>query len=126
MMATKVLVVDDEEDYRTIVKTVLEDAGYEVRLAEGGEQGLSAVEEYQPEMILLDWTMPEQEGPSFVQKVRSSGARKDVPVIVLTEQEFPDQEPDDLPSDVDDFIGKPFERGDLLTRLQAMLWRVPT
>jgi DNA-binding response OmpR family regulator len=118
-MATRVLVVDDEEDYRIIMQDVLESGGYEVKLTHDGQEGLAALEEFKPEVILVDWMMPNMDGETFVQNLRSGG-HKDVPVIMLTVKQTADDELEALHFGVDDFINKPFQAEDLLARIRAV------
>ncbi|MFA5140931.1 MAG: response regulator [Elusimicrobiota bacterium] len=122
-MATKVLAVDDEEDYRVILKDVLEGAGYDVRLASNGEDGLSILKGYRPDIILADWMMPRMDGQTFVEAVRRNEAQKSVPVIMLTVRQTTDDELDALHFGVDDYIVKPFSPEDLLARIRAVLRR---
>jgi len=122
-MATKVLAVDDEEDYRVILKDLLEGAGYDVRLASDGEDGLSALNGYHPDIILADWMMPRMDGQTFVEAVRRNEAHKGVPVIMLTVRQTTADELDALHFGVDDYIVKPFSPEDLLARIRAVLRR---
>ncbi|MFH1725541.1 MAG: response regulator [Elusimicrobiota bacterium] len=119
-MATKVLVVDDEEDYRIIIKDVLEAAGYDVRVAADGEEGLAALKEYRPEVILVDWMMPRMDGQACVQAMRRDEQNKDIPIIMLTVKQTADDELEALHFGVDDFIIKPFQAEDLLARMRAV------
>ena len=118
-MATRVLVIDDEEDYRIIMQDVLETGGYEVRLANDGKEGLDALSSFQADVILVDWMMPNMDGQTFVQNLRS-GKSKDVPVIMLTVKQTADDELEALHFGVDDFINKPFQAEDLLARIRAI------
>src|SRR5687768_7150166 len=122
-MATKVLLVDDEEDFRVIIKDVLESAGYEVQLAEDGEQGLELARSKRPEVVLVDWMMPKMDGQAFVQRLRRTPDLKDVPVMMLTVKQTAEDELEALHFGVDDFIVKPFQAEDLLARLRALLRR---
>jgi len=125
-MATKVLVVDDEEDYRLIIKDVLDGAGYEVRTAEHGEAGLEVAKEFTPEVILVDWMMPRMDGETFVQTIRRDDAHKETPIIMLTVKQTADDELEALHFGVDDFIIKPFQPEDLLARMRAVSRRSGT
>lgn len=125
-MATKVLAVDDEEDYRIIVEDVLQSAGYETRIANDGEHALSVLKEFDPDIILVDWMMPNLDGQGFVQKLRQTAKHKEVPVIMLTVKQTTDDELDALHFGVDDFIVKPFAAEDLLARIRAVLRRTKT
>ncbi|MBI3298546.1 MAG: response regulator transcription factor [Elusimicrobia bacterium] len=122
-MQTKVLVVDDEEDYRIIIKDVLETAGCRVTVAGDGEAGLKALAGDDFEVVLVDWMMPRMDGQTFVQNLRRDPAKKDLPVIMLTVKQTADDELEALHFGVDDFIVKPFQADDLLARLRAVLRR---
>jgi DNA-binding response OmpR family regulator len=123
-MATKILVVDDEEDYRIIMQDVLETGGYEVKLAEDGQAGMEALDAgFKPTAILLDWMMPRMDGEAFVTALRTKEGFKETPVIMLTVKQTADDELEALHYGVDDFIVKPFQADDLLARLRAVLRR---
>ena len=126
-MATRVLVVDDEEDYRIIIRDVLEGAGVAADLAGDGEEGLKRFTAEGPyDAVLVDWMMPRMDGETFVQNIRRDPARKDTPVIMLTVKQTSDDELEALHFGVDDFIVKPFQAEDLLARLRAVLRRAKT
>lgn len=118
-MATRVLVIDDEEDYRIIMSDVLGSEGYEIRLANDGQEGLDALADFKADVILVDWMMPNMDGQTFVQNLRSGGL-KDVPVIMLTVKQTSDDELEALHFGVDDYINKPFQAEDLLARIRAV------
>ncbi|MBI4345995.1 MAG: response regulator [Elusimicrobia bacterium] len=122
-MATKVLAIDDEEDYRVILRDVLGEAGFEVRLAVDGSEGLAALKQFKPDVILCDWMMPKLDGQAFVAQLRSEPATKSIPVIMLTVKQTSDDELEALHFGVDDFIVKPFQSDDLLARIRAVLRR---
>ncbi|MBI5201780.1 MAG: response regulator [Elusimicrobia bacterium] len=122
-MATRVLAIDDEEDYRVILRDVLGEAGFEVRLAVDGSEGLAALKQFKPDVILCDWMMPKLDGQAFVSQLRSDPAYKSVPVIMLTVKQTSDDELEALHFGVDDFIVKPFQSEDLLARIRAVLRR---
>ena len=122
-MAMRILAVDDEEDYRIIIKDVLESAGYEVRLAPDGEAGLAAAKDFNPEAVLVDWMMPKMDGEHFVQALRREEPLKNVPIIMLTVKQTADDELEALHFGVDDFIVKPFQASDLVARIKAVVRR---
>lgn len=122
-MATKVLIVDDEEDYRIIMRDVLEGAGLEVVVAVDGQDGVEKLPQGPFDAVLVDWMMPRMDGQTFVQTLRRDPVLKDVPVIMLTVKQTADDELEALHFGVDDFIVKPFQAEDLLARLRAVLRR---
>lgn len=122
-MTTKVLVVDDEEDYRLIVGDVLKAAGMEIKAAADGEEGLSALKSFQPDLVLVDWMMPKMDGEGFCRAMRLDERFKGVPVVMLTVKQTADEELEALHFGVDDFIVKPFKPEELLARVRAALRR---
>lgn len=122
-MATKVLVIDDEEDYRIIISEVLRGAGMDVSLAKDGEEGLRLLKESPPEIVLVDWMMPRMDGEQFCRAMRAEPALKDIPVLMLTVKQTADEELEALHFGVDDFVVKPFRSPELLARVRAALRR---
>lgn len=123
-MTTKVLIIDDEEDYRLIVSDVLRSAGYEVKTAEDGRAGLEALKTFTPEIVLVDWMMPRLDGEGFCREMRRDARLKALPVLMLTVKQTADEELEALHFGVDDFIVKPFKPEELLARVRAALRRV--
>ncbi|MDE1977370.1 MAG: response regulator, partial [Elusimicrobia bacterium] len=83
-MTTRILVIDDEEDYRVIAEEILKSAGWEVKTAQDGEKALAALKDFAPDVILVDWNMPVMDGEDFCRALRSDARFKGVPVIMLT------------------------------------------
>jgi diguanylate cyclase (GGDEF)-like protein len=79
-----VLVVDDDPDKRMLLMVALQMAGYEVRTANDGEEGLSAVESYQPDLIITDVMMPKMDGYELARRVRANPLTRFVPIIIQT------------------------------------------
>jgi CheY-like chemotaxis protein len=79
----RVLAIEDDPDLRTFYRAVLQDEGYEVRLASNGLDGLRALD-WSPDLILVDLLMPVMDGSEFLRKLRASPAVRDVPVMVLS------------------------------------------
>jgi diguanylate cyclase (GGDEF)-like protein len=79
-----VLVVDDDPDKRTLLMVALEMAGYEVRTANDGEEGLSAMESYQPDLLITDVMMPKMDGYELARRVRANPLTRFVPIIIQT------------------------------------------
>lgn len=122
-MATDVLVIDDEEDYRLIISDVLKDAGFAVRTAPDGEEGLKAAKAQKPDLVLVDWMMPRMDGERFCRALRAEPALAGLPVVMLTVKQTADEELEALHFGVDDFIVKPFKAPELLARVRAVLRR---
>ena len=122
-MATKALIVDDEEDYRIIISEVLRGAGYEVRAGKDGAEGLELLKQDSPDVVLVDWMMPKMDGEQFCRAMRAAAGFKDIPVIMLTVKQTADEELEALHFGVDDFVVKPFKAVELLARVRAVLRR---
>jgi len=122
-MATKALVIDDEEDYRIIIQEVLRGAGVEVRLAKDGEEGLAMLKQSPADVVLVDWMMPKMDGERFCREMRAVPELKDTPVVMLTVKQTADEELEALHFGVDDFVVKPFKAPELLARVRAVLRR---
>jgi DNA-binding response OmpR family regulator len=122
-MATKALVIDDEEDYRVIISEVLGGAGYEVRAAGDGAEGLELLKRAPADVVLVDWMMPKMDGEQFCRAMRAELGLKAIPVIMLTVKQTADEELEALHFGVDDFVVKPFKAQELLARVRAVLRR---
>jgi DNA-binding response OmpR family regulator len=122
-MAVNVLVIDDEEDYRVIARDVLEGGGFTVRLAADGEEGLAALRSSPADVVLVDWMMPRMDGEAFCRQLRQDERFRRTPVLMLTVKQTADEELDALHFGVDDYVTKPFQPGELLARVRAVLRR---
>ena len=122
-MASKVLVIDDEEDYRLILKDYLTAEGYEVRLAVDGREGLARAAEFLPDIILVDWSMPNMDGQDFVRSLRRTSGLRGIPVLMLTARAAAADELEALHFGSDEYVTKPFSAEDLLARVRALLRR---
>jgi DNA-binding response OmpR family regulator len=122
-MATKALIIDDEEDYRLIIQEVLRGAGFEVRAAKEGVEGLDMLKRASADVVLVDWMMPKMDGEQFCRAMRSEPGLKEIPVIMLTVKQTADEELEALHFGVDDFVVKPFKAQELLARVRAVVRR---
>jgi DNA-binding response OmpR family regulator len=115
------MVVDDEQTILTLLRRTLEPEGYVVIAADGGRKALELMEEHHPDLVILDIMMPELNGFQVLQLVRQ---RHDVPVIMLTARREVQSVSEALEAGADDYVGKPFHKGELLARIRAVLRRV--
>jgi two-component system, cell cycle response regulator len=84
LIKQSVLVVDDDDDKRLLLKVALEMAGYEVETARDGTEGLTAVESFQPDLIITDVMMPRMDGYEFARRVRANPMTRFIPIIIQT------------------------------------------
>jgi DNA-binding response OmpR family regulator len=80
----KILIVDDEEDIRTYLSTLLGDQGFETLLAKDGEEAWKQVEANSPDLITLDISMPEKSGIKFYREMKADDRWKKIPIIIVT------------------------------------------
>jgi type II secretory ATPase GspE/PulE/Tfp pilus assembly ATPase PilB-like protein/ActR/RegA family two-component response regulator len=119
----KVLLVEDEEQLRRVMKDLLEREGYIVAEARDGVQALDEVDRHAPDIIVLDLNLPGLDGYSVLQQLRSRPATRGIPVMVLTAKGDEDNELRVFELGADDFITKPFRARALSARLEAVLGR---
>jgi two-component system, OmpR family, response regulator MprA len=118
-----ILVVDDERAVRDSLRRALELEGYEVELAEDGEQALKRLEaDPQPDAVILDVLMPGADGLEVCRRLRRAGNA--VPVLMLTARSEVDSRVAGLDAGADDYLSKPFALAELLARLRALLRRL--
>lgn len=119
-MTKKILVVDDEERLRMLLKSYLGQEGFEVVTAVNGREALSVARQEQPDLIILDLMMPEMDGFSFM---RAHGRERDTPVIILTARLDEQEKVLGLELGADDYVTKPFSLRELTARVRAVLRR---
>jgi DNA-binding response OmpR family regulator len=116
----RILVVDDDEDIRLLLRSLLERAGYDVQEAEDGKTALRTFYETPPALVILDVSMPELDGYQTLERLRDLS---DVPVLMLTARSQELEKVRGLSAGADDYVAKPFGRQELLARVQALLRR---
>jgi len=120
---TCVLLVEDEDQLRRVMKDLLERDGYTVAEARDGVQALDQVDRVAPDVIILDLNLPGLDGYSVLTQLRSRSATRTIPVMVLTAKGDEDNEVRVFELGADDFITKPFRARALSARLEAVLGR---
>ncbi|HET7240523.1 MAG TPA: type II/IV secretion system protein, partial [Gemmatimonadales bacterium] len=120
---TTVLLVEDEEQLRRVMKDLLEREGYTVAEARDGVQALDQVDRFAPDVIILDLNLPGIDGYSVLAQLRSRQATRTIPVVVLTAKGDEDNEVRVFELGADDFITKPFRARALSARIEAVLGR---
>jgi len=120
MSAPRILVADDDQDIRQLLRTLLERTGATVRDAADGREALRAFHSWRPELVLLDVSMPELDGWQVLERIRDMS---DVPVLMLTARADELERVRGLHSGADDYVVKPFGRQELVARVHALLRR---
>jgi type II secretory ATPase GspE/PulE/Tfp pilus assembly ATPase PilB-like protein/CheY-like chemotaxis protein len=118
-----VLLVEDEDQLRRVMKDLLEREGYSVAEARDGIQALDQVDRHAPDVIILDLNLPGIDGYSVLAQLRSRDSTRGIPVMVLTAKGDEDNEVRVFELGADDFVTKPFRARSLTARLEAVLGR---
>jgi two-component system phosphate regulon response regulator PhoB len=119
-----VLIVEDEASLATLLRYNLEREGYRVFEARDGEEGLLLADEVRPDLIVLDWMLPQLSGIEVCRRLRARGEMRNVPVIMLTARGEEQDRIRGLDIGADDYIVKPFSMTEMLARVRAVMRRV--
>ncbi|HEV8662082.1 MAG TPA: ATP-binding protein [Candidatus Methylomirabilis sp.] len=120
-MTRKILVLEDSPTQAERVRLLLEGEGFQVDVAPNGREGLERLAREVPDLIISDVMMPEMDGYAFCQAVKSDPKTKRIPVVLLTQQNSPEDILRGLERGADNFITKPFEDEYLLARVKRIL-----
>ena len=118
----RILVVEDDEAIADVIRRSLRVEGHEVQSAGDGVEALSLVEQFVPDLIVLDLGLPRLDGIEVLKRVR---AESDVPILILTARVETADRVEGLDLGADDYLPKPFEREELMARVRALLRRRP-
>lgn len=119
----KVLVVDDESAIREMIRFVLNKSDMKVWGASNGREALEKINDKTPDVIILDWMMPEMSGPQLTRRLRKDPLTKQIPIIMLTAKISEDDKVSGLNAGADDYIIKPFSPRELVARINAVVRR---
>ena len=122
-MSAHIFVVEDEKPILTLLTYNLEKEGYKVSSSSNGEEALSSIKEKKPDLILLDWMLPDLSGIEICKNIRKDNKFKSLPIIMLTAKGEEEDKIKGLDSGVDDYLTKPFSFNELLARIKAILRR---
>ncbi|HLX24973.1 MAG TPA: phosphate regulon transcriptional regulator PhoB [Usitatibacter sp.] len=122
-MAASILVVEDEPAIQELISITLARNGHTVRRTANAKEAYEAVTVALPDVILLDWMLPDGSGPSLARRLRTEQRTREVPIIMLTARAAEDDKVAGLDSGVDDYVTKPFSPRELEARIQAVLRR---
>jgi len=110
------LIIDDEKQIRRLLRLALEGADHQVFEAETGQAGLEEIAYRRPDVVLLDLGLPDMEGAKVLRRLREWS---DVPVLILSVRDEPDEKVAALDAGADDYVTKPFDTAELLARVRA-------
>ena len=120
-MSKLILVVEDQEDNMQILRDLLVSAGYEMVVAENGEEALAAVAKQRPDLILMDIQLPIMDGYEATRRIKADPALKDIPVIVVTSYALSGDEGKAREAGCDAYVTKPYSPRQLLAKIREFL-----
>jgi two-component system phosphate regulon response regulator PhoB len=123
MSAKQILVVEDERPIREMIAFGLRRAGFEVREAADARSGRAEVANKLPDLLLVDWMLPDTSGLEFTRALKRDRETREVPIIMLTARAEEGDKVAGLEGGADDYITKPFSPRELLARINAVLRR---
>jgi len=126
MTGKTVLIVDDEAPIREMLSVALHMAGYQCLEAANAQTAHALIVDHQPDIVLLDWMMPEVSGIELARRLKRDPITADIPLIMLTARGEEDNKIQGLEAGADDYITKPFSPRELVARLKAVLRRTAT
>ncbi|RMH68905.1 MAG: response regulator [Gemmatimonadetes bacterium] len=121
MPKKKILIADDEEHIRELLKLLLEDDGYDVVTAADGEEAVKTAVEETPDAIILDIMMPKMDGYQAFHSIREHEETRDIPVLVLTAKSEPIYDRISKGIGADGHIIKPFDADEVLERIRNLI-----
>ena len=120
-MSKRILIVEDQEDNRTILRDVLSTVGYELIEALNGEDGVRLAQSERPDLILMDIQLPEMDGYEATQQIKSIAELKTIPIIAVTSYALSGDEAKARAAGCDGYIAKPFSPRELLAKVRKYL-----
>jgi CheY-like chemotaxis protein len=119
----RILIVDDDDGIRAFVRQILQRDGASVSEAANGALGVARARDERPDLIVIDWMMPELDGLSAVAQLKGDPRTADIPVVMLSSRTGPGDEGIARSAGVDDVLAKPFKPDDLLRSVERQLRR---
>ena len=122
-MDAKVFLVEDEQSIITLVEYNLKKEGFKVSVSSNGEEALYEIKEQEPDLVLLDWMLPDLSGIDICRSLKKDKKFQDIPIIMLTAKGQEEDKVSALNAGADDYITKPFGHAELVARINALLRR---
>jgi two-component system cell cycle response regulator DivK len=120
-MSKLILVVEDQEDNRRIMRDLLTSVGYEVMEAVTGEEGVAAAESHRPDLILMDIQLPGVDGYEATRQIKANPDLHHIPIIVVTSYALSGDDVKAYEAGCDDYVSKPFSPRELLAKIREYL-----
>jgi two-component system cell cycle response regulator DivK len=120
-MSKRVLVVEDQEDNRRILRDLLTSASYEMIEASTGEEGVTLAETHRPDLILMDIQLPGLDGYEATRRIKANPALRQIPIIAVTSYALSGDEAKALAAGCDAYVTKPFSPRQLLAKVREYL-----
>ena len=120
---SRILIIEDDPSLVELLKYNLEIEGFDVSVARDGEEGLEAIDTQDPDLVVLDWMLPNMSGIEICRQMRQRTATRSTPVIMLTAKGEETDRIRGLETGADDYIVKPFSPAELTARIKAVLRR---
>jgi two-component system, cell cycle response regulator DivK len=120
-MGKRVLMVEDHEDNRRILRDLLTSKGYDVIEAENGIDGVNAAETFGPDLILMDIQLPGIDGYEATRRIRASSKTRMIPIIVVTSYALSGDDVKALEAGCDAYVAKPFSPREILSKIRDYL-----
>ena len=120
-MTKRILVIEDTEDNRRIIRDLLTSAGYEILEALSGEEGVAMAAQHRPDLILMDIQLPELDGYEATRQIKAQPALRHIPVIAVTSYALSGDEAKTRAAGCDAYIAKPFSPRQLLAKVRELI-----
>ena len=120
-MSKRILVVEDQEDNRQIIRDLLSATDYEIMEAESGEQALDAVAKQRPDLILMDIQLPGIDGYETTRRIKADPALRSIPIIAVTSYALSGEEQKARVAGCDAYVPKPYSPRQLLAKIRQYL-----
>ncbi len=123
MTGKQILIVEDEKPIRDMIAFGLRRAGFDVREAEDCSAARASIADHRPDLLLVDWMLPDQSGLELTRAIKRNKDTEDMPIIMLTARAEEHDKVSGLEGGADDYVTKPFSPRELLARINAVLRR---
>jgi len=123
-MSANILIIEDEKPIITLLEYNLSKEGYKVKSAESGEEGIQSIKNNIPDLIILDWMLPDFSGVEVCRQLKKNKIFKTIPILMLTAKSQEEDKIVGFETGVDDYVTKPFSQKEILLRIKSLLKRI--